>query len=208
MHQASQRAGHTLVVLSDNYLRSEFARSEAWAALARDPVGREDRVVTVKVGPTGDLGLFSHFAYLDLTSGRGRRRAAPSRASEEIARPDLPLEATDPPALSRPRDEAAFPPQPPDRRSPSTTCHRYNPDFVGPSRGWRCQLGCRRASLMPTFHPDRTSGSTGDAGDIMPDPEGAVTGGAMVGCGQQVATELEEVVDLAVAGEKALGMAR
>src|SRR5687767_11810921 len=55
MHQASLRSARTLVVLSDNYLRSEYARSEAWAALARDPVGREDRVVTVKVGPAGDL---------------------------------------------------------------------------------------------------------------------------------------------------------
>src|SRR3954451_20927691 len=69
MHQASLRADHVLAVLSDNYLRSEFARSEAWAALARDPVGCQDRVVTVKIGPTGDLGLFSHFAFLDLTSG-------------------------------------------------------------------------------------------------------------------------------------------
>src|SRR3954466_8010394 len=68
MHQASLRAGRTLVVLSDAYLHSEYARLEAWAALASDPVGREDRVVTVKVGPTGDLGLFRHFAYLDLTA--------------------------------------------------------------------------------------------------------------------------------------------
>src|SRR5512135_458797 len=70
MHQASRRAGRTLVVLSDHYLRSEYARSEAWVALARDPVGREDRVVTIKVGPTTDedLGLFSHFASLDLTT--------------------------------------------------------------------------------------------------------------------------------------------
>src|SRR3712207_6043699 len=68
MHQASLHAERTLVVLSDNYLRSEYARSEAWAALARDPVGREDRVITVKVGPIGDLGLFNHFAYIDLTA--------------------------------------------------------------------------------------------------------------------------------------------
>src|SRR5690349_3612919 len=67
MHQASLHAGRTLVVLSNNYLGSQYARSEAWAALASDPVGREDRVIVVKVGPTGDLGLFRHFAYLDLT---------------------------------------------------------------------------------------------------------------------------------------------
>ena len=68
MHQAILRSKKTLVVLSDGYLRSEYARSEAWAALARDPVGRQDRVVLMKVGPTGDLGLLAHFAYVDLTS--------------------------------------------------------------------------------------------------------------------------------------------
>ena len=78
MHQASLRAGRTLVVLSDHYLRSEYARSEAWAALSRDPIGREDHVVTVKVGPTGDLGLFGHFAYLDLTAEARRMPSASS----------------------------------------------------------------------------------------------------------------------------------
>jgi TIR domain len=68
MHQASLRTERTLVVLSEHYLRSEYARSEAWAALARDPVGREDRVITIKIGPTENFGLFSHFGYLDLTA--------------------------------------------------------------------------------------------------------------------------------------------
>ncbi|MGZ8880428.1 MAG: toll/interleukin-1 receptor domain-containing protein [Halobacteriota archaeon] len=55
MHQASLRAGRTLVVLSDHYLHSEYARSEAWTALARDAVGRQDSVVTVKVRTEGTL---------------------------------------------------------------------------------------------------------------------------------------------------------
>ena len=38
--------------------------------------------------------------------------------------------------------------------------------------------------------------------------KGTVTGGAMVGCDQAVAAELEEVVNLAVAGEEPLGMPR
>src|SRR3954468_7792835 len=50
MHQAHLHTRHTLVVLSDHYLGSEFARSEAWARIAEDPVGRDDRIVTVKVG--------------------------------------------------------------------------------------------------------------------------------------------------------------
>src|SRR3954453_7249712 len=45
MHQASLRAGRTLVGLSDAYLHSEYARSEVWAALTRDLARRQDRVV-------------------------------------------------------------------------------------------------------------------------------------------------------------------
>lgn len=109
MHQASLHAGRTLVVLSDNYLRSEYARSEAWAALARDPVGREDRAVTVKVGPIGDLGYFSHFAYLDLTDStesdaerllleRARKSLDPTYRPKPSTRPHFPgRPATKPP---------------------------------------------------------------------------------------------------------------
>ena len=123
MHQASLRAGRTLVVLSDNYLRSEYARSEAWAALARDPVGREDRVVTVKVGPTGDLGLFAPLRLpRPHRQRRGRRRAPPPRAGEEVARPGLPRRSPRPARASpaaatrQVRDQPRFParrPQPP-----------------------------------------------------------------------------------------------
>src|SRR4051794_32615702 len=102
MHQATLRSRKTLVVLSDHYLRSEYARSEAWAALARDPVGREDRVVTIKVGPTtGNLGLFSHFAYLDLTTSaeadaecllleRARKAVEPDYRAKPATRPGFP----------------------------------------------------------------------------------------------------------------------
>ena len=55
---------------------------------------------------------------------------------------------------------------------------------------------------------DGRSGSTGDAGDIVPGLEGTVTGGAMVDGGQAMAAKLEQVVDPAVAGEEPLGMAR
>src|SRR3712207_1235717 len=55
---------------------------------------------------------------------------------------------------------------------------------------------------------DGRSGSTGDANDITPGLEGAITRGAMVDGGQAMAAELEEVVDLAVAGGKSLGVAR
>ena len=84
---------------------------------ARDPVGREDRVVTVKVGPTGDLGLFGHFAYLDLTASAetDAERLLLERA-QGTARSDLPRQARDPPRLPRcpdaPRGEKAPLPRP------------------------------------------------------------------------------------------------
>jgi tetratricopeptide (TPR) repeat protein len=133
MHQASLRAGRTLVVLSDNYLRSEYARSEAWVALARDPVGREDRAVTVKVGPTGDLGLFSHFAYLDLTDSA---EADAERLLLERVRKSL-----DPTYRPKPSTRPHFPgrsvPKPPfpaPAAGPALAVHNLppnNPDFVG-----------------------------------------------------------------------------
>ena len=55
---------------------------------------------------------------------------------------------------------------------------------------------------------DGRSGSTGDAGDIAPGLKGTVTGSTVIVGGQEVATELEEVVDLAVAGKEPLGMPR
>src|SRR4051794_19600567 len=130
MHQASLRARRTLVVLSDNYLHSEYARSEAWSALGRDPVGREDRVVIVKVGPTGDLGLFGHFAFLGLTAiaeadaehlllERIKKAVDPSYRAKPTTRPGFPggLERR---VLERPRFPGLVHNLPP-----------RNPDFVG-----------------------------------------------------------------------------
>ena len=55
---------------------------------------------------------------------------------------------------------------------------------------------------------DGRSGSTGDAGDIAPSLKGTVTGSTVIVGGQEVATELEEVVDLAVVEEEPLGLPR
>jgi hypothetical protein len=133
MHQASLHARRTLAVLSDNYLHSEYARSEAWAALARDPVGREDRVVTVKVGSTGDLGLFNHFAYLDLTTvaeadaerlllERAKRSLDPTYRPKPETRPGFP-DALTRHVTEKPRFPGALPPiwNVPDLRNPHFT---------------------------------------------------------------------------------------
>ena len=130
MHRATMRTERTLVVLSDNYLRSEFARSEAWAALAGDPMGRKDRVVTIRVGPTGELGLLAHFAYLDLTA---EAEANAERLLLERAR--MSLESCYRP---KPADRPPFPGARPDFPAPApgpkaavNNLPPANPDFVG-----------------------------------------------------------------------------
>ncbi len=71
------------------------------------------------------------------------------------------------------------------------------------------QVGGRRTNpLLPWLLPDDGSGSMSDAGDITPSLKGTVTGSSVVVGAQEVAAELEEVVDLAVAGEEPLGMPR
>src|SRR3954451_20950744 len=67
MDQAHRRTQATIAALSDSYLASGFARSEAWARLAQDPVGRGDRLIPFKVGSITDPGLLGHFAYTDFT---------------------------------------------------------------------------------------------------------------------------------------------
>jgi hypothetical protein len=147
MHRARLRARHTLVVLSDNYLQSEYARSEAWAALAGDPVGCEDRVVVVKVGPTsGHLGLLGHFGHLDLTGNaeidaerllvaRARRAVEPEFRGKPSTRPDFPVQRARK-AEERPRYPV-----------PAHNLPPYNPDFVG-----REALLARLHALLTTGH--------------------------------------------------------
>jgi len=53
---------------------------------------------------------------------------------------------------------------------------------------------------------DGGSGSMSDAGDITLPLKCTITGSSVVAGGQEVATELEEAVDLAVAEEEPLGM--
>src|SRR3954462_5782126 len=67
MDQAHRRTRATIAALSDRYFASGFARSEAWARLAQDPVGEADRLIPFRVGTITDPGLLGHFAYTDLT---------------------------------------------------------------------------------------------------------------------------------------------
>jgi tetratricopeptide (TPR) repeat protein len=66
MEQAHAHSERTLVVLSDNYLRSDFTLAEWSPRLARDAAGREDRLVAVRVGPVSQPSLLDPYIRADL----------------------------------------------------------------------------------------------------------------------------------------------
>ncbi|MGI9099207.1 MAG: TIR domain-containing protein [Solirubrobacteraceae bacterium] len=66
MRKAAAECRRTLAVLSAEYLRSEFALSEWAAAYAADPLGREGRLVPVRVESFVAEGLDLSRAWIDL----------------------------------------------------------------------------------------------------------------------------------------------
>jgi TIR domain-containing protein len=66
MQTAASEAERTLLVLSDDYLKSSFGRSEWAAAFAQDPTGASRRVVPVRVKPCEPDGLLRAIIFVDL----------------------------------------------------------------------------------------------------------------------------------------------
>jgi hypothetical protein len=66
MQTAAAEAERTLLVLSDDYLKSSFGRSEWAAAFAQDPTGSARRVVPVRVKPCEPDGLLRAIIFVDL----------------------------------------------------------------------------------------------------------------------------------------------
>lgn len=66
MHEAAISSDATLVVLSENYLKSPFAASEWAAGFARDPTGAEQTLIPVRVEPCQPGGLLAAIVYVDL----------------------------------------------------------------------------------------------------------------------------------------------
>jgi TIR domain len=67
MQRATVEAGRTIAVVSPDYLSSEFARSEWNAAFAEDPLGKEGKLIPVKVRDCDLDGLRKAVIYIDLT---------------------------------------------------------------------------------------------------------------------------------------------
>ncbi len=67
MQQATSQATRTIIVLSPNYLESQFASPEWAAAFARDPQGLKRTLVPVIVRECKPDGLLSQIVHIDLT---------------------------------------------------------------------------------------------------------------------------------------------
>lgn len=66
MHEASRRSKSTVLVLSPEYLQSEFGIKEWAAALRTDPLGKQRKVIPVRVRPCDVEGLLGSIVYIDL----------------------------------------------------------------------------------------------------------------------------------------------
>ncbi|MET0551621.1 MAG: toll/interleukin-1 receptor domain-containing protein [Vicinamibacteria bacterium] len=66
MQTAAAEAERTLLVLSGDYLKSAFGRSEWTAAFAQDPTGTARRVLPVRVKPCEPDGLLRAIIFVDL----------------------------------------------------------------------------------------------------------------------------------------------
>ena len=66
MERAAEECDHTIAVLSPNYLRSSFARSEWRAAFARDPDGTFRRLIPIRVVPLVLPSFFNTRIYIDV----------------------------------------------------------------------------------------------------------------------------------------------
>lgn len=91
MQKAAAEADRTIMVLSPDYLKSQFASSEWAAAFAKDPQGLERKLVPIMVRQCSPIGLLSSLVHIVLagkdqeparellTSGVNAKRAKPAR---------------------------------------------------------------------------------------------------------------------------------
>lgn len=66
MHKAVQQGKRTLAILSPDYLGAKFPEAEWAAAFARDPVGENRLLITVRVRECKPPGLLATIVYVDL----------------------------------------------------------------------------------------------------------------------------------------------
>lgn len=119
MQNAAAGASRTIMVLSPDYLQSQFATPEWSAAFVNDPQGLERKLVPVVVRPCKPTGVLKPLVHIDLTSldeeaareellsGLNTARAKPTSrpafpgAASRAGQPAFPGEATPGPARER-----------------------------------------------------------------------------------------------------------
>ena len=96
MQRASAECEKTIAVLSEHYLKSEYAQSEWSAAFAVDPQGLQRKLIPVRVGVCKPDGVLKTIVYVDLVGV-----TEPSDAKQRV------LDALK--ARARPDQEPTFP---------------------------------------------------------------------------------------------------
>ncbi|PFR62210.1 hypothetical protein CN936_28280 [Bacillus cereus] len=66
MHQAASKSRHTLALVSDNYLGSQFTLPEWIAAFTDDPTGERQKLIPVRIEDIKLEGLLKSIIYIDL----------------------------------------------------------------------------------------------------------------------------------------------
>ena len=122
MQRAMEEARRTLIVLSPDFLASQFTAPEWAAAFAQDPTGREGRLLPVRVRKCKPRGLLAQVVYIDLVGLKDREQAkqvllkgAVFARAKPDAEPDMPAsEALEPNAdAATLHEEQEEPPWPP-----------------------------------------------------------------------------------------------
>ena len=160
MQEAATKADRTILVLTDNYLQSNFTQPEWYAAFAQDPKGAEARVIPVRVEPCNPAGLLGQIVYIDLVGKDVKEAAtallsgiAPGRA-KPAAPPAFPGAATST-AKTAPVEPtlsiaAAHVTTPDWRRLPSTPAIRWRPELSDGRWGPRSGPAILELHLLPT----------------------------------------------------------
>ncbi|HHY2677051.1 TPA: toll/interleukin-1 receptor domain-containing protein [Bacillus toyonensis] len=74
MHQATSKSKHTLALVSNNYLGSQFTLAEWISAFVDDPTGEHQKLITVRIEDIKLEGLLKQILYIDLV-GKGPEEA-------------------------------------------------------------------------------------------------------------------------------------
>jgi CHASE2 domain-containing sensor protein len=115
MQQAAAQAKRTILVLSEEYLKSSFTQPEWAAAFAQDPTGQLRQVVPVRIQPCEPQGLLRAIIFIDLVGlgeDEARQRLLDGLADrgKPVAPPPFPGQPPAPfpgPAAAGPREPPA-----------------------------------------------------------------------------------------------------